>query len=257
MEALMTERHLTKIHVLLDLEAISHEAASLSVALAKKSIGERGRFVTALSGGSTPRKLYDLLASEPYRGQVDWERVHVFWADERCVPPDHMESNFRLAFDRVLSKVPLPKENIHRIRGEVPPEEGAQDYEKNLRQFFGTGFPVLDLIILGMGEDGHTASLFPGSESIEETERLVVPVYLDKSKWARITLTFPVLNHARQIVFLVSGRAKAAVLSEVLGNEDQREKYPAGLIEPVHGQLTWLIDEEAASLMRKPATCQQ
>jgi 6-phosphogluconolactonase len=240
------------IHVLSDLEAISRQAAFLFVKAAKDAIDRSGRFVVAVSGGSTPRRLYTLLGSTEYRAQVDWQKVHVFWVDERCVPKDHEESNFKTAYDRLLSKVPLPDGNIHRIRGEEEPDQAARNYEEDLRRFFGmSGLPMFDLVVLGMGEDGHTASLFPGSTSLEEKERLVVPVYPEQPKLNRITLTLPVLNGAAQILFLVSGRSKATVLSEILEDEHQRNQYPAGHINPVHGTLLWLIDQEAAGQLKR------
>jgi len=241
-----------QIQILPDLEAISHQAASLFVKAAKNAIDRRMRFVAAISGGSTPRRLYTLLGSAECSPQVDWQKVHLFWVDERCVPKDHEESNFKVSFDSVLSKVSMPVENIHRIMGEEDPEKAARDYENEIRESFGTGdWPVFDLIILGMGSDGHTASLFPGSKSLEERERLTVPVYLEKPKINRITLTLPVLNHASQILFLVSGRSKATVLSQVLGDGHERDRYPAGLINPIHGDIIWLIDQEAADRLKR------
>lgn len=243
----MSEYSKVEIHVLPDLEAISYQAASLFVTASRNAITEKMRFVVAISGGSTPRKLYGLLGSAEYSHQIDWHRVHFFWVDERCVPKDHEESNFKAAFDTLLSKVSIPVENIHRIRGEVDPEKATRDYENEIRVFFGTSdWPVFDLVILGMGEDGHTASLFPGSKALEEKERWVVPVYLEKHKINRITLTLPVLNRATQILFLVSGRSKATILSEILVGNHKNDKYPAGLIHPALGDLIWLIDQEAA-----------
>ena len=241
-----------QIQILPDLEAISHRAASIFVKIVRNAIDRKGRFVIAISGGSTPRRLYDLLASEEYSHQIDWEKVHFFWVDERCVPKNHEESNFKVSFGSAFSKVSMPLGNIHRIMGEEDPEKAARDYENEIREFFGTGdWPVFDLIILGMGKDGHTASLFPGSKSLEEREKLTVPVYLEKPKINRITLTLPVLNHASQILFLVSGRSKATVLSEVLGDGHKRDRYPAGLINPIHGDLIWLIDQEAADKLKR------
>lgn len=241
-----------QIQILPDLEAISHRAASIFVKIMRNAIDRKGRFVVAISGGLTPRSLYDLLATEEYRHQIDWEKVHFFWVDERCVPKDREESNFKVSFGSVLSKVSMPVGNIHRIKGEEDPEKAAKDYEKEIRGFFDTGdWPVFDLIILGMGADGHTASLFPGSKSLEERERLAVPVYLEEPKINRITLTLPVLNHASQILFLVSGRSKATVLSEVLRDGHNRDRYPAGLINPIHGDLIWLIDQEAADKLKR------
>lgn len=251
------------IKVFPDLEAVSRHTASILINLSTKCIAEHGRFAVAIPGGSTPKKLYDLLASEEYKNKIDWSRVHFFWTDERCVTKEDKESNFRLAFDLVLSKIPIPPENIHRIKGELPPEDGAQDYENNLKIFFGkSGLPVFDLIILGMGEDGHTASLFPDSDALKEIERVAVAVYyeippyqrgikgvvipLKKSAIPRITLTLPVLNNASQIIFLVSGKSKAVVMKKILGDGAGKKHYPAGLVKPVHGNLLWLIDKEAA-----------
>ncbi len=237
----------SKIEVLSDLEALSIRAASIFVSASRNSIATKRRFAVAISGGSTPRRLYTLLGSEAYRDQVDWRYVHFFWADERCVPKDDEASNFRTAFDTFLSKIALPDKNIHRIKGEEDPDKAARDYEEEIRGFFGgSERPGFDLIILGMGEDGHTASLFPGSKSLGETVRLAIPVYLGEPSKNRITLTLPVLNNAVQILFLVAGPSKAGVLSEILGDGEKRKWFPAGLVRPAHGNMTWLIDQEAA-----------
>ena len=205
----------------------------------------------AISGGSTPRRLYTLLGSEAYRHQVDWQCVHFFWADERCVSKEDEASNFKTAFDTLLSRVALPDKNIHRIKGEETPDKASRVYEEEIKRFFGESEKLgFDLIILGMGEDGHTASLFPGSKSIEETVRLAIPVYMGEPKKDRITLTLPVLNNAAQILFLVAGPSKAAVLSEILGDGVRKRGFPAGLIRPAHGNIIWLIDQEAAGKLR-------
>lgn len=235
------------VQILPDLEAISYKAASLFVNASRNSIATRTKFAVAISGGSTPRRLYTLLSSSPYCDQVDWQKVHFFWADERCVPVEDEASNFKVAFDRLISKVPIPDGHIHRIKGEEDPGKAARDYEADIREFFGaSGLPVFDLVLLGMGEDGHTASLFPGSKSLEETARLAVPVYLEKPNRNRITLTLPVLNNAAQILFLVAGSSKAAVLSEILSDKEKKREFPAGRIRPVQGKVIWLIDREAA-----------
>jgi len=235
------------VQILSDLEAISHEAAFLFVNASRNSIAGRTKFAVAISGGSTPRRLYTLLSSSPYCDQVDWQKIHFFWADERCVSKEDEASNFKTVFDRLLSKVPVPDGHIHRIKGEEDPEKAARDYEADIREFFGTsGMPVFDLVLLGMGEEGHTASLFPGSKWLEETARLAVAVYLDKPNRNRITLTLPVLNNAAQILFLVAGSSKAAVLSEILSDKEKKKEFPAGRIRPVQGKVTWLIDQEAA-----------
>jgi len=240
-----------RVHVLRDLEAISHKAANIFVSLFESSAAAQGKFTVALAGGSTPKRLYALLSSRRFRHKVDWPHVHFFWGDERCVPKEDPESNFKSAYDLLLSKVPVPAENIHRMKGEKDPAQGARDYEEDLRKFFGTrGWPALDLIILGMGEDGHTASLFPASKSLAEKLRLVVPIYMKKHKIHRITLTLPVLNHAAQILFLVAGHAKADVLQKVLQGGREKERYPAGLIHPGPAHILWLIDRETARKLK-------
>ncbi len=230
-----------------DLEAISHQAAEFFLSLTRSSLQSKESFTVALSGGSTPRRFYDLLGSDPYRGQIEWHRIHFFWVDERCVPPEHEQSNFKTVCDTLLSRVSVPGENIHRIRGEEDPEEAAREYERVIKTFWrGMNIPVFDLIVLGMGEDGHTASLFPGSEALREEQRFAVPVYRKKPEIHRVTLTLPVLNNASQVLFLVSGQAKAKVLAEILEGEEKKSRYPAGLVSPAHGKITWLIDQEAA-----------
>ena len=247
METLIVEKSNCKVEVLPDLETLSHRAASIFVSTSRNSIATKKRFPVAISGGSTPRRLCTLLGSEAYGDQVDWQRVHFFWADERCVPKNDEASNFRTAFNTLLSKVALPDENIHRIKGEEAPDQAARDYEEEIRRFFkGSGWPGFDLVILGVGEDGHTASLFPDSKSLEETVRLAIPVYLEEPGKNRITLTLPVLNHANQILFLVAGFSKAGVLSEIFGGKERRKLLPSGLINPLRGSMIWLIDQEAA-----------
>jgi 6-phosphogluconolactonase len=191
------------------------------------------------------------LGSETYRDQVDWQSVHFFWADERCVPDGDEASNFRTAFDALLSKIGLPEENIHRIKGDEAPDQAAKDYEEEIRGFFGrAGWPEFDLIILGVGEDGHTASLFPGLKSLEETARLAIPVYLEEPRKNRVTLTLPVLNNADQVLFLLAGPSKAAVLSEIFGEREKKRGLPVESINLVHGNMVWLIDQEAAGKLR-------
>jgi 6-phosphogluconolactonase len=251
METPLIEKSNLKIEVLPNLEALSHCAASFFVSASKNSIATKKRFAVAISGGSTPRRLYTLLGSETYRDRVDWSNVHVFWVDERCLPKEHEESNFKTAFDTFLSKISIPDGNIHRIKGEEFPGKAAQEYQEDLWKFFGrSGFPMFDLIILGVGGDGHTASLFLGSKSLDEKIRLAIPVYLEKPNRNRITLTLQVLNNAVQILFLVAGRSKASILSEILGDREKKKRFPAGLINPVHGYMTWLIDQDAAERLR-------
>ena len=178
--------------------------------------------------------------------------MHIFWADERCVPQDDEQSNFKLAFDTFLTKIPVPDENVHRIKGEESPDRGAREYEATLREFFGESvLPAFDLILLGLGEDGHTASLFPGSPASAKQEHLAVAVRKQPPELDRITLTLPVINNALRIIFLVSGSAKAHVLREILEGPETKGKYPAGLVHPARGRLTWLVDKAAAALLQK------
>ncbi|GIW40774.1 MAG: 6-phosphogluconolactonase [Candidatus Binatia bacterium] len=239
--------------ILPDREALARAAAARFVSAARRAIGARGRFAVALSGGSTPRRLYDILATRRYAARVDWARVHVFWGDERCVPPDHPASNYGAARRALLDHVPVPEANVHRIRGEDDPARAAVDYEGELRAFFRTpGGPPrcaagsrFDLVLLGMGADGHTASLFPGSPSLEERERWAVAVW-GAGMW-RVTLTLPVINAAAEIVVLVAGREKAAVLQKALRGARGADELPVQRIDPPSGRLWWLADASAAS----------
>ena len=233
-------------------------AAERFVALAEWSIEARGWFAVALSGGSTPRSLYRLLAMEPFASRVDWTHVHVFWGDERAVPPHHPDSNFRMTEESLLRSVPLLPEHVHRIRAELPPEEAALDYERKLGAFFAgqQGQPDsatlgadFDLILLGMGGDGHTASLFPGTAVICEQKRWVVAHYVDKLDAWRITLTPVIINAAKQVIFLVSGGEKAETLQRVLTGPYRPDALPAQVVQPENGDVTWLLDAEAAALL--------
>jgi 6-phosphogluconolactonase len=245
-EALVTSRSVVEVSVFDDLEHLSHSAAELFHTLAMTTIASKGRFVAALSGGSTPRRLYTLLGSTPYKNIIDWRRIHLFWADERCVPSDHPDSNYKLLRDTLLIHVPLLESNIHRVQGEADPDQAAHDYEQNIKVFFGTNaIPTFDLILLGVGEDGHTASLFPESPAIYQRERFAVPVYFEKPQLNRVTLTLPIINHAAHVLFLAAGRAKASSLHNIL-NQGNSRKNPAGLVRPEDGIVSWFIDREAA-----------
>jgi 6-phosphogluconolactonase len=245
-----------EIRVFPDLESLSHEAVHIFVETSRQLISERKSFSVAISGGSTPRMLYTLLGSDQYRDTVDWKRIHVFWADERCVPPEHRDSNFRHAFESFLSKVPVPDKNIHRIRGEKGPEQGAQEYENELRRHFGMeGFPVFDLVLLGLGEEGHTASLFPDSTALNATVRLAVPAYRDRPDHNRVTLTLPVLSNALHAVFMVSGISKSRAIANILMMEQNRDRYPVEPIQSAGRNVTWLLDTEAAALLGTGRVC--
>jgi 6-phosphogluconolactonase len=212
--------------------------------------GEPDRFSVALAGGNTPRRVYELLATERFEHRVEWPQVDLFFGDERCVPPDHPDSNYAMACEALISKVAIPAKNVHRIIGEGKPGESATLYENQLRTFFaGASWPRFDLVLLGMGEDGHTASLFPGSDALSEKSKWVVPAKPPGSKHDRITLTVPVFNHAARVVFLVTGAGKAERLAQVLRPQPGSDPLPAQVIQPVAGSLEWLVDSAAASLL--------
>jgi 6-phosphogluconolactonase len=239
-----------------DLAALARAAAEEFVRIAEEAIRARGRFTVALSGGSTPRGLHRQLAAGD-RDRIDWRAVHVFWGDERHVPPDHSESNFRMARETLLDAVPVPPENVHRILAENPDAAlAAADYEATLREAFGLArgeLPRFDLLVMGIGEDGHTASLFPGSDALRERERLVVAPWVEKLGTFRITLTPPVLNHGANVLFLVSGEEKAEAVQTALEGERDPERCPAQIVRPQSGSLLWLLDRAAASrLASKP-----
>jgi 6-phosphogluconolactonase len=239
-----------EIKVLPDVQAIVIDAAEQIVRAAEKAVALSHRFSIGLAGGSTPKALYQLLASESYRDRIDWTRVEVFFGDERCVPPDHAESNFRMARETLLSKVPIPDDNVYRMRGEINPNEAAKEYGMMLKEKFGEegGF---DLILLGMGEDGHTASLFPGTPAVRETKHRCVAQLVEHSttgKSWRITLTAPFINRCREVIVLVAGANKARTLAEVLEGPRDPEQLPIQLVQPASGKLTWLIDAAAAGM---------
>jgi 6-phosphogluconolactonase len=223
-------------------------AAEELVRVANASIAQRSRFTIALSGGSTPKNLYTLIAAN---ASLPWEKIFFFWGDERHVPPTDPESNYRMAEEAILSRVLVPPANIFRIPAEKPDAAAAAEaYDETLSKFFATApgqFPRFDLILLGLGPDGHTASLFPETAALEERSRLVVANWVEKLNTSRITLTLPVLNAAREVAFLVSGADKAAVLHEVLEGKAPGEKYPSKMVRPSDGKLIWFVDRAAAS----------
>jgi 6-phosphogluconolactonase len=236
----------TEIIVFHDLEALSREGARIFAATAKESINLRGIFSAALSGGRTPARFYEILGSQGWKERIAWPKVHLFWADERCVSPGSQMSNFHLLRQTLLSRVDLPQENIHRVRGEDGARKGAALYEKEIRDFFGQEKAVFDLITLGVGTDGHTASLFPGSSVLRMKGMLAAPVMPEQGGVDRVTLTLTTINRARNVIFLVSGAEKAQIMGRILGGADTRDKYPAGLVRPRKGILFWLMDEAAA-----------
>jgi 6-phosphogluconolactonase len=225
-------------------------AAEEIVVAANEAVARCGRFTIALSGGSTPKSLFTLLASNA-RSSLNWEQTFFFWGDERHVPPDDKDSNYRMADEAMLSKIPVSSANVFRVPAENPDADAAAlAYEQTLRKFFSLEqgqFPRFDFILLGMGPDGHTASLFPETLALTETSRLVVANWVEKLKASRITFTLPVLNAARRVAFLVSGTDKAAVLRTVLQSDAPGEQYPSKLVQPTDGKLIWFLDGAAAS----------
>jgi 6-phosphogluconolactonase len=246
---------MTEVTIARDAADLAWTAASYIVGLAKETIAARARFTVAISGGSTPLPVYALLALPEWAARIDWPRVHVFWADERAVPPDHQDSNYLYASAVLLDRVPLPKENIHRMRGEIEPTQAAAEHESLLKQFFGVSEVNsevrFDLILLGMGDDGHTASLFPGTAAIHEQTHYVIAHYVEKTGNWRITLTPRTINAAANVAFLVSGENKATRLHEVIDGPFQPDQLPAQIVKPTHGNLAWLVDQPAAALLNK------
>jgi 6-phosphogluconolactonase len=240
-----------EVIVLPDAAAVARAAARRFAELAQEAVTARGRFSAALSGGSTPGALYRLLAEEPHRTQIPWTAVHLFWGDERSVSPDGAGSNYRLAEEALIAHVPIPTDNVHRMHGEWAPEQAARAYDRRLQDFYCGPRPRFDLVLLGLGSDGHTASLFPGSDALHETEKLAVAVeaiYQDRPA-QRMTLTLPAINTTRQALFLVTGSSKAGIVQAVL--EGPAGRLPAQQVQPTAGQLTWLLDEAAASLLAR------
>jgi 6-phosphogluconolactonase len=244
---------MTAIRVLPDPATLADIAARQIVERAQAAIDARGAFSVALSGGSTPRDLHRRLASPPLVDQVDWARVHVFFGDERCVPPDDPQSNYRMADETLLSRVPIPPAQVHRMRGELPPDEAAAEYERQLKAFFEDDPPCLDVILLGMGDNGHTASLFPGLSAVHEQRRWVVAEYVAEVGMWRITLTPVVLNFGREVVFLVAGDGKASMLQQVLEGPYAPDERPSQIVRPSPGEVIWLVDGAAAAKL-SPAT---
>ena len=248
---MMTVSKNQRIQIAADAKELSRAAADAIVAHIKETLETSHAYSIVLSGGSTPIRLYRLLAEDSrLRGQVPWERVHFFWGDERHVPPDHPDSNYQLAFEALLSKIPIPLSNIHRMHGEeTDAAKAAEDYAREIRHFFSIAngeVPRFNCVLLGLGADGHTASLFPGSAALAEQKRLVAANWVEKLNSFRITLTVPTLNNADLILFLVSGSGKAEALKAVLEGSRAPDQYPARRILPRHGKQLWLLDTEAA-----------
>jgi len=232
-------------HLFSNPETLAAGAADFICGLANACITETGRFLLVLSGGSTPARTYHKLVTSSHHHKLDWSKAQIFWGDERCVPPDHPQSNYRMAREALLDAIAPLSENIHRIAGEVEPESGAREYERLLHAHFpGQPWPRFDLVLLGLGDDGHTASLFPGTDILGQLERWVAPVFVPHSKSWRISLTLPTINAAANAAFLVADAAKAGVVARILQSNGEDRGLPAGRIHP-QGQLHWFLDEAA------------
>ncbi len=236
---------------LIDAEAVAEGAAEIFVAMAHAAVAQRERFTVVLAGGSTPRRLYALLASPAYVDQVPWEHTHVFFGDERCVPADHEDSNYRMARETLLERVPIPRDQIHPMSGHLTnPSRAAFFYEQELRATFGDGVhPRFDLLLLGMGDDGHTASLFPGTDGLKEVGRWVIANWVPKLDAWRLTLTYTALVGAEMTLFLITGKAKARVVAEAFGGWPHDPPHPCEGVVPVDGVREILLDREAGSLL--------
>lgn len=235
---------------------VAAAAAQLFTDAVRKAVEARGVARVAISGGTTPKAMFTLLAGDPFVKQVPWDKLDLFWVDERCVPPDNAESNYRMTREALLSKVPLPEARIHRMEGELEPEVAAARYESAIRNAFkleGAETPTFDLVLLGMGDDGHTASLFPHTEALNEMSHIVVANHVPQKDTWRITLTWPVINQGREVAFLIEGTGKAQVLHDVLLGPYQPETYPSQIIRPASGKLTFLLDAAAAAKLPEPA----
>ena len=263
MSTRMLQKSHAQVRIYRDPEELALKAARRFARLADQYVIGCGRFAVTLSGGSTPKAMFEVLAAEPFLNTVPWSSIYFFWGDERCVPPDHPDSNYRMTWEALLSKVPVPPENIFRIPAELPdPGRAAEEYSATLTAFFLAGpgatrtgtaplssVPRFDLVFLGMGPDGHTASLFPHTTALQAGERIAVANYVEKFKTHRITLTAATINNARNVTFLAAGEDKTETLKNVLEGSYQPDVYPSQLIRPRNGTLLWLVDEAAARLL--------
>jgi 6-phosphogluconolactonase len=235
-----------------DLATISQEAARYIARLANEAIVTRGRFTIALSGGNTPKQAYTLLGSEAYRASLDWSLVEIFWGDERCVPPDDPESSYHMATQTLLAGAPIPASQVHRMPADLPDRDAASlAYSQEMQRVFGTnGIPTFDLIQLGMGPEGHTASLFPRQPSLHEAERLVMPVSVPKPPPDRLTFTPPLLNAARNVLFLATGAEKQDAFQAVIEGPYNPDEYPAQIVRPPQGEVMWMVDTAIAGKLQ-------
>ncbi|MDO6434376.1 6-phosphogluconolactonase [Flavitalea sp. BT771] len=236
-----------ELHKFRDAEALSEAVAKWIADVIAATLKRQPRFTIALSGGSTPERLHKILAAAPYKEQIDWSKLHIFWGDERAVPFQDSRNNAKMAFETLLNHVPVPAAHIHVMRTDISPEQSATEYEKILHQYFGEKGPSFDLVLLGMGDDGHTLSLFPGTAVVHEEKVWVTSFFLKAQDMHRITLTRPIVNRAARIAFLTTGPKKAHALKEVLKGEYHPDLYPSQTIMPQAGELHWFVDDAAAA----------
>jgi 6-phosphogluconolactonase len=232
-----------------DAERLSHLAATTISELICRSIAARGVSYVALSGGKTPLRVYQILATAPLRNTIEWRHVHLFFGDERMVPPEDPASNYGMVSRELVSRVPIPPDNVHRIRGEISAMDAGRQYETELEKSFHGRLPRFDILILGVGEDGHVASLFPGTDSLTEVSRVAIGCFVPQLNSWRVTLTLPVLVNARETLFLATGKQKAAVIARIVEAGKPEVGIPASMIRPTHGEVRWILDEDAASLL--------
>jgi 6-phosphogluconolactonase len=235
------------LHTYKDADALSQGVAVWMSEYIGRVLMQQDRFTLALSGGSTPQKLHKVLASSPFREKIDWSKIHFFWGDERAVPFEDERNNAKMAFDSLLDHVPVKKEQIHLMRTDIEPEAAAKEYEAILHKYFDGKEKTFDLVLLGMGDDGHTLSLFPGTAIVHEKDAWTKSFYLAPQSMYRLSLTAPVVNLSAAVAFLVTGKNKADTLKQVLNGSFQPEKFPSQLIQPLIGELHWFLDEAAAA----------
>jgi 6-phosphogluconolactonase len=235
------------LHISKDIEALSRSFADWLVIYVKEVLAKQDRFTIALSGGSTPKKLYQLLTSDSYKKQIAWEQLHFFWGDERFVPFGDNRNNAKMAFQELLDHVPTVKEQVHVMQTDIDPEASAAAYEKLLHSYFDNKSHSFDLVLLGLGDNAHTLSLFPGYEVVMEHKKWVSAFYLKEQEMYRITLTAPVINLAARVAFLISGGDKAAAVYHIIASEHEPDLYPGQIIQPFNGELYWFCDEAAAA----------
>lgn len=238
-----------ELHIAKDTRQLSQDLAAWLSDYIKEVLSQKDRFTFVLSGGSTPKQLYALLAESPYNETIDWQKIHFFWGDERAVPFEDSRNNAKMCYVELLNKVPVNAANIHIMRTDIGPEESATSYEKVLKEYFEGAEITFDFVLLGMGDDGHTLSLFPGTDVIHEESAWATSFYLPSQEMYRITLTAPIVNHAACVAFLAAGSGKAETLKHVLQGERNVDLYPSQIIQPIKGQLHWFIDEAAAALI--------